>query len=57
MAKERFSNELKEKIGEVYNNGNDKEIKDLVIEYGASQSIIRYWALDKKKSADTSARI
>lgn len=49
MAKERFSDELKETIGRLYNNGNGKEIKDLATEYGVAQSTIRYWVVGKEK--------
>lgn len=52
MAKERFSNEVKETIVRLYNNGKGKEIKDLAIEYGVAQSTIRYWVVGKEKRAE-----
>ena len=54
MAKERFSDEVKETIVRLYNNGNGKEIKDLAIEYGVPQSTVRYWVVGKKKRAEKS---
>jgi len=47
-----LSDEFKETIGKVYNNGNGKEIKDLAIEYGIPQSTIRHWVGGKKKRAE-----
>jgi len=52
MAKNRFSDEIKETIVRLYNNGNGKEIKDLAIEYGVPQSTVRYWVVGKKKRAE-----
>lgn len=54
MAKKRFSDEVKETIVRLYNNGNGKEIKDLAIEYGVPQSTVRYWVVGKKKRAEKS---
>lgn len=54
MAKERFSDEIKETIVRLYNNGNGKEIKDLAIEYGVPQSTVRYWVVGKKKRTEKS---
>ena len=52
MAKKWFSDETKEIIARLYNNGKGKEIKDLGIEYGIAQSTIRYWIVDKEKRAE-----
>ena len=52
MVKKRFSDEVKETIVRLYNNGNGKEIKDLAIEYGVPQSTVRYWVVGKKKRAE-----
>lgn len=54
MANKRFSDEVKETIVRLYNNGNGKEIKDLAIEYGVPQSTVRYWVVGKKKRAEKS---
>lgn len=52
MANKRFSDEVKETIVRLYNNGNGKEVKDLAIEYGVPQSTVRYWVIGKKKRAE-----
>jgi transposase-like protein len=49
MAKERFSDEVKETIVRLYNNGNGKEIKDLAIEYGVPQSTVRLRKKEMKR--------
>ncbi len=54
MGNKRFSDELKETLVRLYNDGNGKGIKDLAIEYGVPKSTVRYWVIGKKKRNENS---